>query len=88
MAADPNKLTQYISQELVNTFKLGSSNESIEKFAAALSRSVVKFLKEDVEVKAGQQIVGQGTGEVDVGGSPETVNTEVSGKTTTKGKLL
>lgn len=83
MAADPSKLTNYITQELVSTFNLGTSNESLEKFAAALARSVAKFIKEDVEVIAGQQILGQGVGTAGV----ETVNTEVTGKTTTKGKL-
>lgn len=87
MPADSNKLAGYIVQEMVDEFELGQSNEGVERLANALSRALSKFIVTDVEVVPGQQILGQGTGEVDVGTGTETVNTEVQGKTTTKGKL-
>lgn len=89
MANQPDILAGYITQEIVSEFKLGESSENLDRFAAAVSRAISKFLGEDIEVAVGQQITGQGVGEVDDGGGGTTiVNTEVTGKVTTKGGLI
>lgn len=89
MAIQSDVLASYIVNEVVSEFNLEGSNESLEKYADALSRAVSKFLQEDVEVAIGQQINGQGVGEIDDGGGgTTTLNTEVTGQVTTKGNLL
>ena len=87
MAAEKDILAGYIVDEIVQEYNLGSSNESLEKYADAIARAVTKFLTSDVQVSVGQQILGQGVGVV-AGPGGGTVNTEVTGKVTTKGKLI
>lgn len=84
MAIDISKLAGYIESEIVEEFQLGQSNEALQKYSQAMSRAISKYLLDDVETATGQQIAGQGTGEA----GEETVNTEVTGKVTTKGRLI
>lgn len=88
MAINVNTLAGYIKNEIGTEFSLGSSNEALDKYAQAMSRAISKYLSDNVEVAVGQQITGQGVGEVDIGGTPTTINTEVTGKVTTKGNLI
>ena len=85
MANNSSTLAGYISQEVVAEFNLGSSNEQLDKYASAIARAISKYLGDDIEVAVGQQIIGQGVGDDGLGG---TINTEVTGKVTTKGKLV
>ena len=85
MAINVDILAGYITQEIVTEFNLGQSNESLEKYAQAMSRAISRYLKDNVEVAIGQQVIGQGIGETDMG---DKVTTDVTGKVVTKGKLV
>jgi hypothetical protein len=97
MAIDSAKLAGYITSEIVGAFKLGKSNESLDKYAAAMANAVSKYLSIDVEVGVGQQVQGQGTGTTEADLVPPTpgvivtvdpIVTTVKGQIVTKGKLV
>lgn len=89
MAINVNALAGYISREIVSEFNLGQSNESLDKYAQAMSRAISRYLEDDVEVDLGQQVTGQGVGSTSDGsGGSSTINIAVTGKVTTKGGLV
>lgn len=87
MAIDANRLAGYISSEIVAEFDLGQSNEQLDKYASAISRALAKFLQDDVEVKVGIQVEGQGRATIP-GMPPTEIVTTVTGQTTTTGDLF
>lgn len=89
MAINVNTLAGYISSEIVREFQLEQSNESLDRYARAMARAISRYLSDDVEVAVGQQITGQGVGTTSDGsGGSTTINTNVTGKVTTKGGLV
>lgn len=91
MASTPNKLAEYIASEIVAEFKLGQSNEQLDKFAAAISRAIHTYTTTDLEVRAGIQVESQFSTTVE-GALPEdpvtTTITKVKGQTITAGDVF
>lgn len=91
MASDPKKLAKYITEEIVAEFKLGQSNEQLDRYASALARAIHKYSTTDLEVAAGIQVESQiiETTPGALPGDPAvTTITKVKGKTTTAGDVF
>lgn len=91
MASTPSKLAGYIVSEIVAEFKLGQSNEQLNKFAAAISRAIHTYATTDLEVKAGIQVESSfsTTTAGPMPGDPVvTTITKVKGQTTTAGDVF
>jgi hypothetical protein len=62
MASDPNKLAGYLVSEISSEFGI-TNTDTLEKWAAAVSRAIDTYITTDVEVKAGIAVqVSTGTG--------------------------
>lgn len=91
MAINPNILAGLVSSEIVAEFNLGQSNEQLDKYAAAISRAISKYLDENVQVATGIQIQGQAR--ISIPGPtmmdpPTEVVATVTGQTVTPGDLF
>lgn len=91
MASDPSKLASYIVSEIVAEFKLGQSNEQLDRYASAISKAIHKYATTDLEVRAGIQVESQFS-TTTPGELPEdpvvTTITKVKGQTTTAGDVF
>lgn len=91
MSSNINKLAGYISSEIVAEFKLGQSNEDLDKYAAALARAIHKYATSDLEVKTGIQVESSFTQTTSgaLPGDPVTTTiVKVKGQTVTAGKVF
>lgn len=76
MASVPSKLQGYLVAELRKEFGI-TNDDTLNKWAAAISRAIDTYITTDVEVKVGQQIEG-----IDSQGG------KVTGQTITPGDLF
>ena len=75
MASVPSKLQGYLVKELRTEFPI-TDEQTLSKWAAAISRAIHTYITTDVEVVPGQQVLGQ---------SPSG---PVTGQTVTPGDLF
>ena len=76
MASVPDKLAGYLVKEISSEFGI-TNTETLEKWAAAVSRAIHTYITTDVEVKIGQQVIGK-----------DSLNGPVVGQTVTPGDLF
>lgn len=76
MASSPSKLQGYLVKELKAEFPI-TNDQTLNKWAAAISRAMHTYITTDVEVKIGQQVTGT-----------DSVGGPVTAKTVTPGDLF
>jgi hypothetical protein len=55
MASVPDKLAGYLVKEISSEFGI-TNTQTLERWAAAVSRAIHTYITTDVETKAGQQV--------------------------------
>jgi hypothetical protein len=76
MASVPNKLQSYLVKEISEEFNI-KNTDTLNRWAAAVSRAIHTYITTDVEVKIGQQVEGT-----------DSFNGTTIGKTVTPGDLF